>query len=318
MMFRFLSFLTEAARTSSFSDEHAFAHVWNHSVQKGKMNVEADIEAAKKNPKHPLSFETYVAKHGSKGFKSGTDLGSSQAREHYNSQIQHAAQTVSGMASHRDFKAAHESGHLASVAGAAKNATLSDTWKKHGATDTTSRADIHIGDTKNPSGIRVSYKHYGGSQLASAQSKQTAATIEHAANQLHKTDTSFTKQKHQQVIGHLDELKKGMQAVRNAKNDQERDVHLAHVTAIHKKILGIHPGLANHIAREAATGQGQFGPNSQHSATHVVSNYNPKTKQTAVKRADEVTSNDVKMRMAKGKGMSGGKYRELTMRMDYK
>jgi hypothetical protein len=322
-MLRFKPFLNEelileAARVSTYSDEHAFKHMWNHGVSTGNHNADhlsSEIEKAKKNPKHPLSVEN----NGSVGFKSGTDIHSPEARGHYYNELHKAAQTVAGLVKHTDFAKAAKSGHKASVAGASRG-ELTPEWKSHGTTDRTSKADIHIGSAKTPHAIRVSYKDSGGSQLAAAGPEQTSATVTHASHELMKDKSSdYTKEHHDQVVGHMKTLAKHMNAARDASNEEERSQSLVKAQAAHHKMMAVHPGLADHIAREAASGEGQFGKGSASSATHLVSTFNPKTSQVKVKKTSDIKASDVaKVRVSKGKGMSGGKFRTHLMRMDLK
>lgn len=313
--------LTEAARKSSFNDEHAFTKVWNHSVSAGKpdaKSLSSEVTKAQSNPKHPLSFESHVAKHGAAGFKGGTDLSHPETKEHYYGELHKAAKTVGGLTQHADFAKAHAAGHTARVVGDTKSGTLSDRWKSHGATDTTSKSDVHIGSEKKPHAIRMSYKDSGGSQLAAAGPEQSSATVEHASHKLMtQKGSGYTQKHHEQVMGHMTQLAKHMNAARSASNETQREASLKKAQSAHASMMAVHPGLAHHIAHEAATGEGQFGAGSSSTATHIVSSHNAKTGETKVIRAKDFGASHVaKMRVSKGKGMSGGKYRTHLFRMD--
>jgi len=329
-MLRFSSFLIlhefvenqakSRSRASSFSDEHAFAHVWNHGVATGShdtSHLTSEVAAAKKDPNHPLSFESRV-KSGAAGFVKGTDLSHPDAKEHYHRELDKAASTVGNLINHPDFAKASKAGHKARVAGADKKGELSDRWKSRGATDNTSKSDVHIGSAKNPTAIRMSYKDSRGSQLASAGPQHTSATIEHASNQLMASDRNHTPEKHNELMNHVKDMADHMNAARSASNEIERSASLKKAQVAHAAIANT-PGLAHHIAHEAGTGEGQFGKGSPNTATHVVSTYNPGTKKTKVIKAEDFGGEHVdKMRISKGKGTSSGKYRTHVFRMDLK
>ena len=307
--------LSEAARVSTYSDEHAFASVWNHGVSTGSHDAQHltnEIEKAKKNPKHPLSIENNSAV----GFKKGTDTTSQEAKDHYYGELHKAAHTVGGLMSHPDFAAASKKKEKASVAGASRG-ELTDLWKSHNAGDRTSKADVHIGDPKKPT-IRMSYKDSGGSQLAAAGPEHMSATVHQATDQMLKQKVKgFTSEHQQKIMKHMKTLAKHMNAARDASDESERETSLVKAQAAHKSMMAIHPDLATHIAREAASGAGQFGENSPSAASHLVSSYNPKTKVVKVLKTSDVDASDVaKIRVSKGKGMSGGKYRTHLVRMD--
>lgn len=133
---------------SGYSDEHAMVKVWNHFTDHGRENMNdenkmmQEIEKAKSDPSHPLSFE----KASTEGFegKQKHDL----YRSHYYNELSHAARTISDMASHSKFKQHIENGERATHLGQSRG-KLSSLYREAGVTDRSavSKADMRIGDT---------------------------------------------------------------------------------------------------------------------------------------------------------------------------
>jgi hypothetical protein len=249
-MLSFLGFLTEATK-SGYSDEHALARVWNHAVThpdakkllSSHANLKSEIDKAKSDPNHHLNFANQK-----EGFTGGVKK--PEHEEAYYKELHHAAHAVAGFAQHPAFKEAIANKEKAQVSGADAG-TVSDTWKKHGAKNATSKADVKIGK------IGLSLKK-GAAQLMSAESNELRATYDHATTQHMKENSKFTSEHKQHVMDKIHQIGKHMEAMKGA-NMATQKQHQAHAQKLADEIHNDHPGLMNHVAHEAATGQGKFG-----------------------------------------------------------
>ena len=252
-------FLLAEASRSGYSDEHALAGLWNHAVNhkdSAKLlsnpdHLHTEIEKAKKDKNHPLNFAN--AQHGFTGGKKP------EHTDAYYKELHHAADAVHGLANHPSFKQAVKQKYKARVTGA-EAGKLSDTWKKSGAKNTTSKADVVFQHPSNPEGknIPVSLKK-GDSQLMSAEANELHATYSHAVAEHAKVNQKFTPQHQKKVMDRIKKVADNLNAMKNTNDKDEqrrlRDEAQDHINAIHKE----HPGLLSHVAHEAATGHGKFG-----------------------------------------------------------
>jgi len=250
LMLSFTGFLTEATK-SGYSDEHALANVWNHAVNhpdakkllSSHENLKAEIEKAKTDPTHRLNFANQTA-----GFTGGVKKPEHEAA--YYRELHHAAHAIHGFAQHPAFKEAIKNKDEAKVSGG-ESGEVSPTWKKHGARNGTSKADVQIGK------IGLSLKK-GDAQLMSAESNELRATYDHATTQHMKSNPNFTAEHKQQVMDKIHQIGKHMEAMKGADRATQKQ-HQAHAQKLADEIHNDHPGLMDHVAHEAATGQGKFG-----------------------------------------------------------
>jgi hypothetical protein len=301
-----------------YNDEHATKHVWNRMVGKGMAHdmdkMRADLHDAKTNKSHPLHFD----KAPSEGF-----LGKKKTEKHkeaYHRELATAAETVHALANHPDFKESVKQKHTAEVQGG-KRGSVSDTWKKHGATDRggISKADIAIGPKgKEHNGIKLSLKKGGGSQLASPGPEEASAIHDHAATHMLANEKKYhnysAKQKqdiHSEIMGHIAKMAHHMNAARG-KEGEELQHHKReagkHLSAVHEA----HPELNHYVRHEATTGQGKFGKGSAHAAQHIVIGASKK-EGAVVKNVDHMDHSGSQPTISKGKKL--GPNTPLTMRL---
>lgn len=343
-MLTFKQFLAEAAKPKKTSelpltyekiddkslgsgvDEHAFATVWNHMIQHHKdtpsdklhktLINEINRHFASKGEAHQhLSLATYAQRRGKEipGHKAN------QAA--WQEQLTRAAKTVAEIVDHEHFKAARKKRFKASVAGATHTGELTPTWRSHGATNRTSRADVVIGDVSKPGHARVSIKHGHDAQIASMEPSQFSATADYATQRAgHKKGSP----EHRRVMELVQGIVKSMKAISKTTRGQVGkgglDARKPHVAAIGKHLDTLHaefPELHGHIVREAITGHGQFGEHSYSTPTHVLT-YGRNT--TSVRHVDEIDTSNYRLRGAAGKGVSSRQTmqnRPGTVRVEY-
>ena len=291
---------------TSYSDEHAITHLWNHSVKHGIHNsiedMHTEIEKAKSDPSHPLSFENA----DSRGFTS-RDKQAKGAREAYFNELKAATHTVHAIARSKEAKKKIENGdHQMSVSGGERG-TVQNAYTKYGmkqgGASATSKTDLKIG---NQQPIRLSVKKAKGSQLASSESADFQGIVHSAAHALHR-DGHITQGQRDQMIQHAAKIaeiqKKGPAAAEHEHegNVREGQAHL-------EKLLSIHPKSIEYMRKEAATGEGKYGSGSEATPTHIVK-HGPGASVTSV---DEYDHGGKAPRFAKSKGRG----REYTVRFD--
>ena len=259
----------------AYNDEHALRKTWNHFMVHKKHGAEVrkhidsgdhaaaldhmkgEVEKAKSDPKHPLSFEK--SQRGFKGGKTDAD------RKSYHQELDnavHGAHTLS--TKERRTANAAKKGLPMKNTGAGK-APVTASWAKTGATNTTPKRDVEIHDPKNKKhGIGISMKKPGGSQLMSGGPEETHATIKHAAKSHASELIKSGKSKEEADAAHQDIVKrservswlvKGMEKGSPARKAAIKQAAQRHIDHMHDN----HPGLENHIGNEASSGNQKFG-----------------------------------------------------------
>ena len=304
--------LSESAAKSGYSDEHAFAHTWNHMVSHGlthdKEAMHSELKKAKTDTKHPLHANNIP----SAGFKGGKK--SPEAISDYHRELSDAVHTVHAIAKHPDFKQAVKEKHQAKVMGASRG-EISDTWKKHGATKgAVSKSDvsIHKPGSHEGSGLKLSMKKGGGSQLMSAGPEENKAVHEHATKDMLNSHPDYAKKSekeknaiHASVMKKMDVVTHHLNAMKNA-SPQEQQEHKNKAQAALDAVHNEHPHLNTFVRKEATTGHGKFGVNSPHAASYLVKSASG-GKSASVHHVNEIDHSGPRLRasLPKGSGRSG-------------
>lgn len=316
-MLSFREYLAEATKGVTYSDEHAHANIWNHMVNKGiahdKNAMHAELEKSKTDKTHPLHFDN--AKH--EGFTGGVKK--KEAEASYHAENETAMHTIHALANHPDFKNAVKEKHTATVQGAARG-ELSDTWKKHGAKNATSKSDVSIHDkTGKSEGLKLSLKKGGGSQLMSAGPEESKAVHDVAAREMLNTHPKYKNlsqskknEIHSKVMSQLDIVGSHLNAMKTA-DESEKEKHKnagqAASDAMHKAL----PELNHFVRKEATTGKGKFVAGSPAAASYIVKSKAGKN-EASVEHVDKADHNGPLPRISKPKdpGRSGN------IKADYK
>lgn len=254
------------AGKSTYNDEHALKTVWNHFVSApkkltNKKTMLDEISKARNDKSHPLHFDNQT----DDGFsgKKKTEA----HRESYYEELERATHAVHGLATHPEFKQAVSSKSKMTVSGAARG-KLSDIWTKNGAKNTTSKADVIIGEGKNKR--TLSLKKGRNSQLMSAEPSEMMATYDHATDEHVKANSGFTAEHKKEVLKQISQVHKHLSSMSGADRPTQeklRDKAQSIINGIHKK----HPNLIRHIADEASQGHGKFGRDGVGTARFIVS-----------------------------------------------
>jgi len=304
--------LDEAQSGVSYNDEHAHANIWNHMVGKGiahdKPSMMKELEKSKNDKNHPLHFNSAE----DKGFTGGKKT--KEAEHSYHSEHETAVHTIHALANHPDFKKAIKEKHKAKVMGGDRG-TVTDTWKKHGATKgATSKADvsIHNPNDNNHSGIRLSMKKGGGSQLMSGGPEENNAVHDHAAREMlnnHPKYKNLPQKKKDEIhsgimkdMGSVAKHLNSMKTSSRSEMEHHRDEAQKAMNSAHDR----HPELNHFVRKEATTGEGKFGKGSAQAASHLVKS-STAGKEAKVSHVDQQTYEGPRPRIAlpKGEGRSG-------------
>jgi hypothetical protein len=272
---RFIEECYEYILEGAYNDEHALRKTWNHFMVHKKHGAEVrkhldagdqkaaldhmkgEVDKAKSDPKHPLSFEK-----SQRGFKGGKTDSDSKS---YYQELDNAVQGAHTLATkERRTVNAAKKGLPMKNTGAGK-APVTASWAKTGATNTTPKRDVEIHDPKNPKyGVGISLKKSGGSQLMSGGPEETHATIKHAAKKHVAELIKSGKSKEEADAAHQDIVKrservswlvKGMEKGSPARKSAIKQAAQRHIDHMHDN----HPGLENHIGSEASSGNEKFG-----------------------------------------------------------
>ena len=302
----------------TYNDEHATARVWNHGVKHNLLNDKPallkHIEDAKKNPKHPLSFESA----NDEGFSG--KVKTEKHRDSYYKELHAAAHGVHALAQHPDFHNAAKNGHVMRVMGSNRG-TLSQLWQKHGAkgASATSKSDIALGPKgKEGRGLLLSMKKGGGSQLASPYSAETKALHDHATKDMldnHPQYSKMSAQKkksiHSSVMDRIGKLTEHMDAAKYTDREGKKE-HVKKAQTILNDIHDEHPMLNHFLRKEAIIGRGKFGEGSEHSPTHLVTGAT-RNDSAKVQHVNNLDYNGPRPYIALGK--KGSESDPLTMRL---
>lgn len=309
------------ARVGVYSDEHAHARVWNHMTSVGvahdKDAMMKEWSKAKTDKKHPLHFNN-----ATEGFVGGKKTETHKVS--YHTEHENAIHSIHALATHPDFAKAVKEKHVARVMGTARG-ELSDTWKKHGASNATSKSDVAIEKpgSKKGTGIRLSMKKGAGSQLMSAGPEENSAVHDHAAREMLATHPQYSKlpkakkeEIHTSIMSRVKTAGKHANAVRTSTTREDQRMHLVKAQKAIDSVHDEHTALNHFVRKEAATGRGKFGKDSPHAASYVVTSATKKTP-AAVKHVDQIDYSGPRVRVALPKGgFTPGKNRSLNFKAD--
>lgn len=271
----FIESYYEIILEGSYNDEHALRKTWNHFMVHKKHGAEvrrhldsgdhesalnhmkSEVEKAKSDPKHPLSFEK--SKRGYKGGKTDSD------RDSYHKELQNAVHGTHTLATKERRTANAAKKRLPMRNTGAGKSSVTKEWEKSGAKNPTPKRDVEIHDPKNKKhGIGISMKKPGGSQLMSGGPEETHATIKHASKQLGKEMRKSGKSKEEvqsaekDIHGRSQRASRAIKAM--ARGSRARKNALKQVAQRHyDRMHDAHPGLAKHIGSEASSGTGKYG-----------------------------------------------------------
>ncbi len=178
-----------------YSDEQAFAKIWNHFITHKKYGVELknilrskdfngareymenEIENARNDSNHPLSFDK--AKRGFQGGKTPDDVDS------YYDMMKLAPDSVTAfIKGRRGSNTAERIATYARVSGTKKAPTSSEWKNETGKSVDTSKRDIEFVDPKNKKyGLGLSLKMGKGSQTISAEPSEIYANLQAAGKE---------------------------------------------------------------------------------------------------------------------------------------
>jgi len=264
-----------------YSDEHAFRKVWNNFITHRKYGreirdlinagkyddarqaMEKEIDAARQDPKHPLSFAK-----AKRGFEKGKDTNASQSQSTYYDELKLAPDSVVAYTKGRRGKsAANRSTAYAKVEGGATPPTTR-MWKDVvGKEADTSKRDISIADTKDKKfGQGISLKQGEGSQTLSAELEEVRGLFKAAAKkyiQKLKKDGA-SKEEIKKFEADLESnISKYVRAqnlkISPTENKEKSEKRLSIAQSAVDALVKNYPGFDRLVDKEAAGGEQKFG-----------------------------------------------------------
>jgi len=312
---------------TKYNDEHATVKMWNHANKDGSHKdinkLHADIESAKKDPHHPLSFENA----DSKGFEGGKKNDS--AKEDYYRKLHKTALSVTAMANSDDKVIQHhvKKRSIAHVQGG-EYGKLSSIYRKHygekvKGTPGTSKADIRLGEKGEKGAGFISVKDETGGQISSGGAKELGALHHAAASEMlnhhpeyrHLSDAEKDAH-HKRIMSHVTKMQHIMHDD-TKQTDEKMKSRIGQASKIHDKMHHEYPNLWHEVRREAMTGRQKFeqnedGSTSSNVATHIIRHPKIGKKGNILKPAEVTNIDDIdhgskrKGVFAKGKTGVGG------------
>jgi len=264
-----------------YSDEHAFRKVWNHFIthrrygkeirdliNNGKYNeareaMEREIDAARGDKNHPLSFEK-----AKRGFERGKDDNPDLSLSTYYDELKLAPDSVVAYTKGRRGKsAANRSTAYAKVEGGATPPTTR-MWKDVvGKESDTSKRDISIADTRDRFyGQGISLKQGEGSQTLSTEPEEVRGLFQASAKkyiqQLKRNGASkeeierFERDVESNISKYIraQSLK-----ISPTENKEKSDKRLSIAQSAVDSLVKNYPGFDRLIDKEAASGEQKFG-----------------------------------------------------------
>lgn len=312
-----------------YSEEHAHRKVWNHFIThkrhgetvRGHLSsgshddaiahMKSELEKAKTDPKHPLSFAK-----SKRGFSKS---GKTQADEAgYHKEMEDAIHGVTSMASHKKMKGAVEGRHPARVTGGSDpDAKLSKTWKSGGGSNRTPKGDLEVYNPKNKKERRgVSMKKGGGAQLASAEPGEMSATYKSAAKSYSQRFHGDKPKEERKRIQSDIEGKAGVAARLLARMKKgSRSGNELRKRAAQRKIDRLHaehPQLTRLVSQASTSGEKKFGGRNAPGTAGLVATGRTASKPASTKSSEEQKSAAPRAALAKGSNRPGN------LKVDYR
>lgn len=263
-----------------YSDEDAFRKNWNHFVvhpkygktvkshldagktDSAKREIERELQKAKTDPKHPLSFEK-----ARKGFTKGK---SPADKKSYEDEMQNAPDSVIAWSQGRRGKSHQQRGLPVRVTGGEKADTTGEWRSTISKKVDTAKRDIEGYDPKNPKyGIGVSLKMGKGSQTMSGGTGETSATWKAAAKETEKnmkksgassSEISTFKSDTNRMVSKLARAQQlGKSNPNFASRSNISDRRSALMQKMMDKYMSKYPQTASQFDKEAAGGRHKFG-----------------------------------------------------------
>ena len=327
----FGDFILICEKLNKTHDENSQSKLWNYFIankdntkvrdlilsndfEEAEKEIKKEIEAAKKDPKHPLNFKNAGDEEFAKA--GGREPGDEKP---YNDFLDDSVSGLLALSKQKKLKSAIEKGFPSRVTGSGA-AELSKKFKGAGGVDKTPKGDLEIYNPDNPKDRRgVSMKKGVGAQLASAEGGELKGMYKIAAKQyvkrFHGNKSKEERRKIEKEIMNdaerLSAIGRLQKTAGGASDPEKQKQSLKNVSqGISDKLLDKYPQFERLLSQVATSGKGKFKGNE--GTAGLVLTGKTKSKEATAKPSEQQKSARPRLALPKGSNRPGN------LKIDYR
>jgi hypothetical protein len=275
----FRDFILICEKLNKTHDENSQSKLWNYFIAnpdntkirdlilskdfgEAEKEIKKEIEAAKKDPKHPLNFKN--AENGEFAKAQGREPGDEKP---YNDFLDDSVSGLLALSKQKKLRSSIEKGFPSRVTGSG-SAELSKRFKGAGGVDKTPKGDLEIYNPDNPKDRRgISMKKGVGAQLASAEGGELKGMYKIAAKEyvkkFHGDKPKEERQKIEKEIMNdaerLSAIGRLQKTAGEASDPEKQKQSLKNVSqGLSDKLLDKYPQFKRLLSQVATSGKGKF------------------------------------------------------------
>jgi hypothetical protein len=327
----FVDFTLICEKLNKTHDENSQSKLWNYFIansdntkvrdlilskdfEEAEKEIKKEVEAAKKNPEHPLNFRNAGEEEFAKA--QGRESGDEKP---YNDFLDDSVSGLLALSKQGKLRSAIEKGFPSRVTGSGA-AELSKKFKGAGGVDKTPKGDLEIYNPDNPKDRRgVSMKKGVGAQLASAEGGELKGMYKIAAKEyvkkFHGSKSKEERQKiEKEIMNDAERLSAigRLQKTAGAASDPEKQKQsLKNVSqGLSDKLLDKYPQFERLLSQVATSGKGKF--KGDEGTAGLVLTGKTKSKEATAKPSEQQKSARPRLALPKGSNRPGN------LKIDYR
>jgi hypothetical protein len=327
----FVDFVLICEKLNKTHDENSQSKLWNYFIansdntkvrdlilskdfDEAEKEIKKEVEAAKKNPEHPLNFRNAGEEEFSKA--QGRESGDEKP---YNDFLDDSVSGLLALSKQGKLRSAIEKGFPSRVTGSGA-AELSKKFKGAGGVDKTPKGDLEIYNPDNPKDRRgISMKKGVGAQLASAEGGELKGMYKIAAKEyVKKFHGSKSKEERQKIekeimndAERLSAIGRLQKTAGEASDPEKQKQSLKNVSqGLSDKLLDKYPQFERLLSQVATSGKGKFKGNE--GTAGIVLTGKTKSKEATAKPSEQQKSARPRLALPKGSNRPGN------LKIDYR
>jgi hypothetical protein len=327
----FVDFVLICEKLNKTHDENSQSKLWNYFIansdntkvrdlilskdfDEAEKEIKKEVEAAKKNPEHPLNFRNAGEEEFAKA--QGREPGDENP---YNDFLDDSVSGLLALSKQKKLKSAIEKGFPSRVTGSGA-AELSKRFKEAGGVDKTPKGDLEIYNPDNPKDRRgISMKKGVGAQLASAEGGELKGMYKIAAKEyVKKFHGSKSKEERQKIekeimndAERLSAIGRLQKTAGEASDPEKQKQSLKNVSqGLSDKLLDKYPQFERLLSQVATSGKGKFKGNE--GTAGIVLTGKTKSKEATAKPSEQQKSARPRLALPKGSSRPGN------LKIDYR
>jgi len=327
----FVDFVLICEKLNKTHDENSQSKLWNYFIansdntkvrdlilskdfDEAEKEIKKEVEAAKKNPEHPLNFRNAGEEEFAKA--QGREPGDENP---YNEFLDDSVSGLLALSKQKKLRSAIEKGFPSRVTGSGA-AELSKRFKGAGGVDKTPKGDLEIYNPDNPKDRRgVSMKKGVGAQLASAEGGELKGMYKIAAKEyVKKFHSSKSKEERQKIekeimndAERLSAIGRLQKTAGEASDPEKQKQSLKNVSqGLSDKLLDKYPQFERLLSQVATSGKGKFKGNE--GTAGIVLTGKTKSKEATAKPSEQQKSARPRLALPKGSNRPGN------LKIDYR